>query len=453
MLSHIKADNPNLAWWEPQLGWLTYGDIHQKALQLQQTYPSSKCLIYLPFFNRLSHVLHYIVALRLGHPLMLADPLMSHEQRQLTIDNYGVNAWIDESGMLHELTKSKTTQARLHPSLALLLPTSGSTGAFKWVRLSHKNLQSNALAIAEYLQINQDERAITSLPFFYSYGLSVLNSHLAVGAALVQSEYSTMDRQFWSLLSNLEVTSFAGVPFTYQTLNKLKFDWSSYPCLRTMTQAGGRLDSELARHFATEALKRHKRFFIMYGQTEAAPRMAWIAENEIVDHPNSIGRPIPGGEFNLKPIDGLAEGQGELIYRGPNVMMGYAESEFDLAKGAEYKELATGDVAYCDTEGRYYLCGRLKRFIKLFGKRTNLVDIETFLENKSIITACLNKDDELLIAYEPTDQDIDAVKKQLSLWLRIPINVIKFILVPVLPRTSNLKIDYNTLPQLLESSS
>ncbi len=453
LLKHFTPDNPSFAWWDANNGWLSYGDLYQKIETASAAYPENKILIYLPFLNNLCHVVHYLTALKLGHAVMLADPAISQAEREQVFKQFNVNAWVDEHGSLTLLSDEldSVDHVQLHPSLALLLPTSGSTGASKWVRISYCNLESNAASIIDYLSITPSDRGIMSLPSFYSYGLSVLNTHFAAGAALVNCEYSVLERQFWQVVELQQVTSFAGVPFTYQMLKKMRFNWAKYPNLKTLTQAGGKLETELTNYFAQEAMKLNHRFFVMYGQTEASPRMSWIAEHEIIECPESIGRAVKDGEFCLRHVDGLPAEQGELIYRGPNVMMGYAESARDLQQGFDYSELETGDIARVDDAGRYYICGRLKRFIKLFGKRVNLADIETFLQQAHIESACIHSDDELWIAVESENIDFDEMKKKLALWLKVPISVVKFIVVSELPRTANLKIDYKALSAGLET--
>lgn len=445
LFRHFDPDNANLVWWDAGNGWLTYADLLQQIENASVSYPSSKALIYIPFKNILSHVVHYLAALQSGHAVMLADPAISQEQREQVFEVYGVNAWVDENGGL--IWRNPDVN-NIHPSLALLLPTSGSTGTSKWVRISYSNLESNAKSIIDYLDIKPSDKAITSLPSFYSYGLSVINTHFAAGAAVVNCEHSILDRQFWQVVEQLNVTSFSGVPFTYQMLKKMRFNWAKYPSLKTLTQAGGKLEPELTTYFAQEAIKLGHRFFVMYGQTEASPRMSWLADSEVVECPDSIGRAVKDGEFLLREVEGLPTGQGELIYRGPNVMMGYAESAQDLLKGFEYSELETGDIASVDELGRYYICGRLKRFIKLFGKRVNLADVEVFLQQQDIESACVQRDDVLWIAVESDAIDFDEIKKKLALWLKVPIGVVKFIVVSELPRTANLKIDYKSLAAL-----
>jgi len=446
LLTHLHTANQATAWCDPQEGWLSYGELARRVAQLSTTYPSARSLIYLPFFTRTSHLLHYLVALCQGHVVMLADPALSWPQHEASCKQFGANYRVDEAG---ELISLNAAVPILHPELAVMLPTSGSTGRAKWVRLSDRNIVANASAIAEYLTLTESERAITSLPLFYSYGLSVLNSHLRVGASLVQYEGSVLERTFWQQVALHDVTSFAGVPFTYQMLARLRFDWTRYPALRTLTQAGGRLDPALARQFAEQALQLGRRFFVMYGQTEATARMAWLATDEVAAHPDSIGRAIPGGQFSLRMLE--SSGESELIYRGDNVMMGYATCTGDLAQEAQLGELATGDLAYRDEAGRYYLCGRLNRFLKLFGKRVSLTEVENQLHLWGWLGAGTGHDDNLLVVIEPQEQQRpDELQQQLASWLMVAPRAIRVITVDQLPRTANHKLDYAALAALVE---
>lgn len=158
----------------------------------------------------------------------------------------------------------------------MLLTTSGSTGSPKLVRLSKENILENAKSIAQYLDIDQNERAITSLPMHYSYGLSVINSHLISGATILLTEDSYIQRDFWVFAREQRVTSFSGVPFTYEILKKMKFWNRNLPTLRTLTQAGGKLSNELIEYFAKNAKLRDVNFYVMYGQTEATARMSYL---------------------------------------------------------------------------------------------------------------------------------------------------------------------------------
>lgn len=451
LFTHLHAENQAPAWCDPQEGWLSYSELTQRVILLTTTYPKERSLLYLPFFTRTAHLLHYITALCQGHVVMLADPALPWSQHEANCQQFGASYRIDEAGKLIRLSD---TGPILHPDLTVMLPTSGSTGRAKWVRLSGRSLVANANAIAEFLALTASERAITSLPLFYSYGLSVLNSHLLVGASLVQNEGSVLERTFWQQVALHEVTSFAGVPFIYQMLARLRFDWGRYPALRTLTQAGGRLEPALVKQFAQQALRLDRRFFVMYGQTEATARMAWLATDEAAAHPDSIGRAIPGGQFSLRILEGGEEKEeGELIYRGDNVMMGYATCTSDLAQEAQLIELATGDLARRDEAGRYYLRGRLSRFLKLFGKRISLTEVENQLHRWGWLGACTGHDDNMLVVVEPQgQQQADDLQRQLTSWLMVAPRAVRVIMVDLLPRTANQKLDYAALSVLAEAT-
>ncbi len=187
----------------------------------------------------------------------------------------------------------------LHDDLALLLTTSGSTGSPNLVRLSYRNLDANTASIVEYLEITEQERPITTLPMEYTYGLSVINTHLAVGGTLLLTTKTLMQKEFWSFFKEQQVTSFAGVPYTYEMLKRLRFSRMTLPSLRTMTQAGGKLSPELHREFAGFAQASGRRFFVMYGQAEATARISYLPHELSVEKCGSIGIAIPGGELSL----------------------------------------------------------------------------------------------------------------------------------------------------------
>ena len=277
-------------------------------------------------------------------------------------------------------------EVKLYEELALLLTTSGSTGSPKLVRLSYKNLSSNAASIASYLELTRSERPVTTLPMNYTYGLSVINSHALAGAAVLLTEKTVFDREFWEFASAEKATSLAGVPYTYEMLKKLKFMEMELPNLKTMTQAGGKLSVSLHREFAEYAAGHGKRFIVMYGQTEATARMGYLPASEALNRCGSMGIAIPGGKFRLTGEDGReikeAGTTGELVYEGKNVMLGYAKNRSDLSKGDECRGiLFTGDMARRDEAGFYYIEGRKKRFLKLFGNRISLDGTERLLKH------------------------------------------------------------------------
>ncbi|ARM31362.1 AMP-binding protein [Prosthecochloris sp. HL-130-GSB] len=340
-----------------------------------------------------------------------------------------------------------------HPDLALLLSTSGTTGSPRLVRLSRRSLQANAESIVSYLGISGDDRAITSLPMHYSYGLSIVNTHFLAGGALLLTADSLMERSFWQFMKDGQATSFAGVPTIYEMLKRLRIERMELPALRTMTQAGGRLLPESVTWFGDFASKRKIDFFVMYGQTEATARMSYLPVKRLLDKPSSIGIPIPGGEFSLRDVNGTlierADEVGELVYRGPNVMMGYAENANDLSRGDELGGvLATGDLARRDADGYYYIVGRLKRFIKIHGNRISLDEVERRIQQRGIAAYATGYDDKLIVALAETGISPTELASTIIKEYKLHHSVVQVISCREVPLTSSGKVNY---PELLET--
>lgn len=347
------------------------------------------------------------------------------------------------------------TPPRMHPDLALLLTTSGSTGSPKLVRQSRRNIESNARAIARYLEIGEGERAVTTLPMNYTYGLSIIQSHLIAGASVVLTSRSVMETGFWGLFRKLGATNFGGVPYTYEILQRIGFFDMELPSLRFFTQAGGKLPRALHERCARYAEVRGKRFYVMYGQTEATARMGYLPCEWALEKCGSMGIAIPGGKFSLIDADGVeirSSGTvGELRYEGENVTMGYAETIDDLTKGDERGGvLLTGDMAMRDGDGCYAIVGRKKRFIKLFGSRVSLDGCERLVKAQfpGVDCACFGKDDALCLCVTDPDLLENAAEKLAEL-LGVHRRAVSARYAPEIPRSSAGKTLYRELEGLL----
>ena len=271
--------------------------------------------------NDISTLVHYLGALADDHVVL---PVAAGRGHSAVLASYDPDVVVDGTGV-HE--RRQGSAHRLHPDLAVLLSTSGSTGSPKLVRLSRCNLVANATSIAEYLDIRETDRAATTLPMSYCYGLSVIHSHLLRGAGLILTDRSIVDDEFWTLFRRHRGTSFAGVPYTFEMLERIGFDGIDLPDLRYVTQAGGRLTPERVRSFAALGERKGWQLFVMYGATEATARMAYLPPELAQSRPASIGRPVPGGSFTIDPLDDWSDPDvGELVYHGANVMMGYAHN-------------------------------------------------------------------------------------------------------------------------------
>ena len=325
-------------------------------------------------------VVTYLAALAGEHPVLLLAPGDLDRHRML-VEEYCPDVVVGATG---DRTQADFgTSHTLHPELALLLSTSGSTGSPKLVRLSRGNVLANARSIAEYLDLRSTDTAITTLPLHYCYGLSVLHSHLLVGATVVLTGLSVADECFWDLAARTKVTGLAGVPHTFALLDAVDFGTRRLPrlpSLRYLTQAGGRMEPARVREYAELTAEHGVDLFVMYGQTEATARMAYLPPKLAATHPESIGVPIPGGRLRISPVADVAEpGVGELVYDGPNVMMGYARSRADLGRGPSLSELRTGDLACMTSDGLFKIVGRLDRQAKVLGHRLDLDRVEALL--------------------------------------------------------------------------
>ncbi|WP_412539766.1 AMP-binding protein [Longispora sp. K20-0274] len=317
-----------------------------------------------------------------------------------------------------------------HPDLAVLLATSGSTGDPKLVRLSRAGVLHNAAAIAAVLDIDRHDVAPTSLPLFYSFGLSVLHSHLVSGATVLVVDGGVLARPFWDAVDRHGATSLAGVPYSYEMLAKIRWTPAKHPTLRSLTQAGGRLRDELIARFAGQV----DRFHVMWGQTEAGPRMTTLPADRVADKLGSVGLPLPGGRVAIE--------NGEVVYTGPNVMMGYAETAADLARGDDLGGvLHTGDLGFLDEDGFLWLKGRTKRFGKVFGVRLNLDDIEAILADLGPVAAVSGPDKVLVYSEGPVDGIVPRLVERLKLH-RTGFEAHRVDRLPLLP---NGKIDYRGL--------
>ncbi len=456
---------------------LTYDALAKLADDIAATMPDRhrKRLGLVLATNRPAALAGYLAALRAGDAVWLQDARVDPSLAGPAIDTYRPDwIWMPADGIVPEgyrsslrpgwIGQTRPTATEFKPGsadyrmvwriedpghaifadLAVLLSTSGSTGSPKLVRLSHANLQANAAAIASYLGLAGDERPITTLPLAYSYGLSVINSHLLANAAILLTEESVVNREFWDFFATGRATSLAGVPYLYRVLHRLDLSAMRLLNLRTLTQAGGRLDGTLVRSFAQLALDRAWKFYTMYGQTEATARISFLPPELALAKAGSIGVAIPGGRLD---IDSASQ---ELIYRGPNVMLGYASAPEDLALGdVQLGVLATGDLGYQDDDGLFYVTGRKKRMLKVHGHRLNLDELERTLESAlGKAVACVGADERLVAVLEE-DADQPATRRYLTEILHLSPRSFAIVIRSPLPRFSSGKVDYGRLEALV----
>ena len=272
-----------------------------------------------------------------------------------------------------------------HKDLACLLPTSGSTGKPKLVRLSYKNILTNTVSICDYMKITKNDRVITSLPISYTYGLSMVNILLFSGGSIFLTKESVVNSSFWKHMKEYNITILAGVPYTFECMKKFNVSVSELKRLRLMTQAGGKLSVELHKYWGKCAQQVEKRFFVMYGQTEATARIAYLPYEDCLRKIGSVGIAVSGCEIIIADENGKEilepSKEGEIVCKGEHVSLGYAEKISDLMLGDINRGwLHTKDIGYFDEEGYLYITGRRSRFAKIYGRRIDLTYIEITAE-------------------------------------------------------------------------
>lgn len=428
--------------------------IRQEALRT-----SNKALVFHFCVNTPTAVAWYLAAIEAGHTIglfpgnldaALCDRLLEafHPEFVLSSENPGIN-FIPASlpGLWRQTLEQDHPEIR--DGLGLLLSTSGSTGSPKLVRLSRDSLAANAQSIQQALELTAEDRPIAHLPLNYSYGLSVVNSHLLTGASIVLTRDSLIAPAFWRTVSEHRATSFSGVPYTYQMLRRLDLDQLPAQSVVAMTQAGGKLDDKTILYFHDKMVSRGGRFWVMYGQTEAVARIAILPPSKLPEMVGSAGKAVPRGSLSIETDNGpttQADIAGELVYRGPNVMWGYAFSRPDLAKGDELQGvLATGDRARLNEDGYVYILGRSQRDAKVFGLRINMDDLESLLKAHGP-TAVVNGPDRLIVYCEFGDETaLRHLKTEICLQLKLHGSGLEFRRIDRLPTTSSGKIDYRQL--------
>jgi long-chain acyl-CoA synthetase len=443
---------------------LSYRELYDQAIELFAPVSESKALVFLLSRNDLTTVLTYAGAMLHGHAVALLDAQAPDGTNAELIRAYRASWVAGPIGLSDrllacdipvrtilawpggELVRTGYPPEAVHRDLALMLATSGTTGSRKFVRLSAANVEANARSILEYLSLDQDERPITSLPLHYSFGLSVLNSHLLAGAGVVLTTSSVLQPSFWDVFRAESCTSLSGVPFTFQMLERIGFRQMALPSLRMMTQAGGALDRGLTEVYSAHMASRGGRFYVMYGQTEATARIAYVPPARLSEKLGSAGIAIPGGRLMIDP-DGTDTSSGwevgEVVYEGPNVMMGYASGPKDLIDGDDLGGvLRTGDIGYLDDEGFLFLVGRSKRIAKVFGMRVNLDELEHMVRESGPAAVVGGHDAIWAFCAFGSPSEVEQLGRSVALRVRLHHSALRFRHVEAIPTTSSGKTDY-----------
>ena len=443
---------------------LTYKKVKEEADALYGKV-ENRCLVFSLCNNEIGSLIGYISFINYGvvpvllnshlEEELLASLMQAYKPKYLWVpkalrDHFPQMEIVYEAYGYLLLKTGYQEEFDLNDELALLLTTSGSTGSPKLVRQSYANVLDNARSIVQYLELDETERPITTLPMNYTYGLSIINSHLLVGATILVTGKGLMQKEFWSFFREAGATSFGGVPYTYEMLDRLRFYRMELPSLKTMTQAGGKILPELHEKFAKYAEENGKKFVVMYGQCEATARMGYLPPEMAVKKKGSMGIAIPGGKFSLINTDGREVTDpfvtGELIYEGKNVTLGYAETGADLILGDErHGRLETGDMAQFDEDGYYYIVGRKKRFLKIYGNRVNLDEIDRLVKTAyGIEVASAGMDDHMYIFL--TDGSFaDSVKEYVVGKTRLNPAAFSIRIIDEIPKNDSGKVLYREL--------
>jgi len=432
--------------------WLSYDEVlslmRSQALELDR-HRGGMALV--APANDVASAVAILAAWAVGIAIALIDPAIEPAARDAFVSAFRPEvAFTSQTGYIATGLSGKP----VYPGTGILLSTSGTTGSSKFVRLPSTALFVNADQIARVLEINERDVGVCHLPLHYSYGLSVLLSHIERGAAAFLTDEKITSRDFGEKISAVGGTHLPGVPFHYTALARMGLDRLVPPSVMTFTQAGGHLDRRVREAIYAEARARGARFYVMYGQTEAAPRMTTLPSHVFPTKPDSVGRSVPGGRIEIIDENGALlppETVGRIVYRGPNVMWGYATSRACLARGDELNgRLETGDMGRLDADGYLFIIGRNQRFAKIAGLRIGLDEIEQRLKPEFDV-ALLPDTESVRIYFAGPEGAKEAVAQRLrdlAGEYRIPSR--SFVLTPVaaIPLKASGKVDFARLSAL-----
>lgn len=441
---------------------LKYVDEHSEKeysihdLDLVELEETNKELVFAYLDNSIQAIRWFWSIMKSEHVLVLLSENLDEKLKSTLEVNYSPKYIIDykrdtvlnyvQSDQMGCFVKKMHNSVVINENIKLLLSTSGTTGSPKFVKLSETNILTNALDISQYLNIQNTDVVPLNLPIYYSYGLSVLTSNAVIGNKVVCSNTDILNRLFWENLDRFKYSSLAGVPMVYEMLDRIGFRKKIYPSLRYITQAGGKLSNELILKFADYSLENKLNFFVMYGATEATARMSYLDPSQIKNKLGSIGKPLKSGTFSIN------QENGELQYCGPNVFGGYVESPQDLDSFDQSNCLNTGDIAQVDQDGFYFITGRIKRIVKLFGLRINLDEIEHYLSNELHSSIkCIGIDDKKIgVFYCDKDLNNSKINEILIGIFKLHISTIVINIIDKFPVTLNGKTDYKELSKIIK---
>lgn len=444
---------------------LTYGEIRAFSVRSEQLMPAHS-LFFLLVENNVGGIAWTIGNICAGNvPLILNahldrglyDSLLEQYRPPYVCMPFGMaNQYPYETVVTvygYTLMKTGYEACPLNSDLSHLLPTSGSTGSPKLVRHKYDNIEAAALNISTFFELTEKDRPLMVLPLYYTMGLSIVFSHFYVGATVLITNLNMTDRNFWKFIKEERATSFTGVPYSFEILNLMRFWRMDLPGLTLLTQGGGRMPKELNLKFAEYCRDNGKKWIATYGQSECTARMAWLPAKWAIEKVGSIGHAVPNAELSLIDMDGnlitTPNTEGEMCYKGKNVTMGYARQREDLLLGDErHGFIRTGDLAYFDEDGCYYIVGRMGRFLKLFGMRVGLDECERIVKEKypDLECACVGTDEKMLV-YLTDENYKQQVKEELVNRLKLVASSFEVRIINEIPKNEAGKILYAKLDE------
>ena len=457
-----KKPSSSLAAIDDAGGQLTYGDVVSLREALSKTLPERE-LVFCLCENRVGALAGFLSLYECKDVCLLLSAKIDKGLLDTLYETYKPSYfWIPESKtgktpyeVLYQfkgyvLCRTGNKAPELHPELSMLMTTSGTTGSPKLVRHKYGNIESNAKTVAQVVGWTPEERGIIDLPMQYTMGLNVICSHLYAGATVLLIEVNLMSPKYWSFIKEQKGSNFTGVPFSYEILNRLRFGRMDLPYLTTMAEGGGKLSDTLFKTFADIMAEKGKRFFATFGTTETSARLAFLPPDQATTHIGSIGKAIPEGKLILVDENGneITEAgvDGELRYEGPNVTMGYGTCVEDLMKGDEFCGVyETGDIARKDEDGFYYIVGRKKRFLKLFGLRVSLDQSEKIIKDSLGIECACTGDDNQMLIYITQEGMKEEVKNLISEKTGLMAKSFEVREIDSIPRFESGKINYKEL--------
>lgn len=443
-------------------GVLSYGSLVEMATEVKQTLAERE-LVFCLCENKVGSLAGFLAVYDNKDVPLLLSASIDRELLDALFTTYHPsyfwmpNALVNEFGYApvyekwgYSLCKTGQTAPAMHPELSMLMTTSGTTGSPKLVRHKYGNIEANAKNVASVFEWTTEERGIMDLPMQYTMGLNVINSHLYAGATVLLISSNLLSPNYWKFIKEQQGTNFTGVPYSYEIFNKLRFTRMDLPYLTTLAEGGGKLSDNLFQTFATYAEEKGKRFFATFGTTETSARLAYLPPKDATTHIGSIGKAIPEGKLMLVDENGseitAPEVEGELIYEGPNVTMGYGVCVEDLLKGDEFCGVYhTGDIAKKDADGYFYIVGRMKRFLKLFGLRVSLDQSEKIIKDSLGVDCACAGDDQKMKIYITDEVQKDATKKLIAEKTGLVPTSFEVIVIPAIPRFESGKVNYRQL--------